>query len=92
MRSSPNAGISPAEAVPDSDEAAAEDTSDLEESAGVGDVAEDVPRVEQAVRRSVKANNMAQSFGFILGLLNLPDTHTHTLCTGGTAFRQSLLG
>ena len=62
MRSSPNAGISPAEAVPDSDEAAAEDTSDLEESAGkdtsdleesagVGDVAEDVPGVEQAVRK-----------------------------------------
>ena len=51
MRSSPNAGISPAEAVPDSDEAAAEDTSDLDESAGAGDVAEDVPVAEQAVRK-----------------------------------------
>ena len=52
MRSSPNAGISPAEAVPDSDEAAAEDTSDLEESAGkdTSDL-EDVPGVEQAVRK-----------------------------------------
>ena len=82
------------------EDVAREDVSALEETAALddpaslaGDVAEDVPRVGQAVRRSVKANNnMTQSLSFILGLLNLPDTHTHTLCTGGTAFRQSLLG
>ena len=77
MRSSPNAGISPAEVVPDSDEAAAEDTSDLEESAGVGDVAEDVPGVEQAVRK--RAQERIKHIIFFIAV-NTLISHNDTSC------------
>ena len=86
MRSSPNAGISPAEAVPDSDEAAAEDnsdldevagvdTSDLDESAGAGDVAEDVPVAEQAVRKRAQ-ERIKHIILFIA--INTPTFHENT--------------
>ena len=64
MRSSPNAGISPAEAVPDSDEAA-----------GVGDVAEDVPVAEQAVRKRAQ-ERIKHIILFIA--INTPTFHENT--------------
>ena len=77
MRSSPNAGISPTEAVPDSDEAAAEDASDLDEAAGAGDVAEDVPGMEQAVRK--RAQERIKHIIFFIAI-NTPTFHDDTSC------------